>query len=141
MNANIYTWCVNKTYQISRFLHFSIGLFHYFQLNPLQAPSVQTSIWEDEHGNLDGEEDTRLTLFIASSSIIILSLITIIGVVSCFILCTDEPVSEDWNNHKPVFHKFISSQIYSRLHQICDLNYMTLWNIALRSHRRLVYHF
>ena len=63
------------------------------QLDPLQSPSVQTSIWEDEHGNLDGDEDFRLTLFIASSSIIILSLITIIGVVSCFILCNDEPVS------------------------------------------------
>ena len=34
-------------------------------------------------------EDIRLTLFIASSSFIILTLITIIGVVSCVILCND----------------------------------------------------
>ena len=34
--------------------------------------------------------DCRLTLFIASSSFIILTLITIIGAVSCFILCNEE---------------------------------------------------
>jgi|FrelakmetLWP11LW_1041352.scaffolds.fasta_scaffold97620_1 hypothetical protein len=34
-------------------------------------------------------EDIRLTLFIASSSFIIMTLITIIGVVSCVILCND----------------------------------------------------
>ena len=40
--------------------------------------------------NSDSEsEDIRLTLFIASSSFIILTLITIIGVVSCVILCND----------------------------------------------------
>ena len=64
------------------------------QLNPQQQnPIMQTSLFEDADGNLDGAEDIRLTVFIASSSIIILSLITIIGVVSCFILCNDEPVS------------------------------------------------
>ena len=62
-------------------------------MDPLLAPSMQTSIFEDAEGNLDGAEDNRLTLFIASSSIIILALITIVGMVSCFILCNDEPVS------------------------------------------------
>ena len=64
------------------------------QFDPLQQPPMQqTSMFEDEDGNLGGDADNRLTLFIASSSIIILSLITIIGVVSCFILCHNEPVS------------------------------------------------
>ena len=89
---------------ISSFLNFQL-VYYSFQLDPLQAPSAQSSIWEDEHGNLDGEEDTRLTLFIASSSIIILSLITIIGVVSCFILCSDEPVSKKRNNDKLLLYK------------------------------------
>ena len=38
---------------------------------------------------VDSSEDIRLTLFIASSSFIIMTLITIIGVVSCVILCND----------------------------------------------------
>lgn len=41
-------------------------------------------------------EDHRLTLFIASSSIIILTLILIIAVVSCFILCNQEKVLSKW---------------------------------------------
>ena len=73
-----------------------IYFYNFIQVDfdPLQQPPMQqTSMFEDEDGNLGGDADNRLTLFIASSSIIILSLITIIGVVSCFILCHNEPVS------------------------------------------------
>ena len=48
---------------------------------PPAAESTQTQL---------NYEDHRLTLFIASSSIIILTLILIIAVVSCFILCQQE---------------------------------------------------
>ena len=63
------------------------------QPDPQHAPLMQTSIFEDAEGNMDTAADNRVTLFIACTSIIILSLITIIGVISCFIHYSDEPVS------------------------------------------------
>ncbi|XP_059098177.1 uncharacterized protein LOC131892361 isoform X1 [Tigriopus californicus] len=47
------------------------------------ASSVQSAV----QGSIN---DYRLTLFITSSSIIIITLITIIGAVSCFILCNED---------------------------------------------------
>ena len=145
--------CILCIYQIEccKSLSFTFPyLIISLQLDPLQSPSVQTSIWEDEHGNLDGDEDFRLTLFIASSSIIILSLITIIGVVSCFILCNDEPVSFTLNT-KPESTRRIRDilliyttnylwycQISVELHQIFYLNYATHFKYAFRNRLRLV---
>ena len=48
----------------------------------------------------------RLTLFIASSSFIILTLITIIGAVSCFILCNED---RDFSQTQKSFIQSMSS--------------------------------
>ena len=94
---NIFFLCFSLRLFLQKLIQYKyIHFYNFIQVDfdPLQQPPMQqTSMFEDEDGNLGGDADNRLTLFIASSSIIILSLITIIGVVSCFILCHNEPVS------------------------------------------------
>jgi hypothetical protein len=56
---------------------------------PFQGENAAAKDVGDGLSSDSESEDIRLTLFIASSSFIILTLITIIGVVSCVILCND----------------------------------------------------
>ncbi len=58
----------------------------------------------------------RLTLFIASSSFIIMTLITIIGVVSCVILCNDNDlVSSGYSGWADVVEKYVNANIYQAI--------------------------
>merc|ERR1712008_97774 len=51
--------------------------------------TTETATAYEENSANDYSQDLELTLFIASSSIIIMTLITIIVLVSCFILCNE----------------------------------------------------
>lgn len=63
--------------------------------------SLQTETAPMNYAESTGNaEDIRLTLFIASSSVIILTLITVIAVVSCFILCNGDRVMQSFS--KPI---------------------------------------